>query len=173
MPKGDEAVDRKAEKTEKAASPKALWLRAAFGAPMLLALSGACLTVCVGDGTFAARLGESIRGVIVAPFVALLCGGVLVGVDSVLALLKLRARPVGTRAWLSAGVATLGAGVVSWAVGAALRGTIKDEIYAAIVLGLGVAIATGARLYFGKRPGIEVTTTELAPVSAAPKSKRV
>lgn len=169
MPKGDDADEPKAKEK---ASPKALWLRAAFGAPMLLALSGACLTVCVGDGTFTARLGESIRGVIVAPFVALLCGGVLVGVDSVLALLKLRARPFGSKAWLSAGVATLASGVLSWGLGAALRGSVKDEIYAGIVLGLGITIAVGARLYFGKRPGIEVTSMDLAPASASPKSKR-
>lgn len=133
-------------------SPRSEWLRAAFGAPALLFISAAVLTACLGDGSLTARLGSSIRGLILAPLAGLLYGSILLGVDLVLALVRVRRLPVGLKAWFSACVATIVGGISSAIVGGAIKGSVADETFAVVVLVIVCAAAVGARIVFGQRP---------------------
>lgn len=148
-------------------SPRSLWLRATFGAPALLFVSAAVLTMCLGDGSVTSRMGSSIRGLILAPFAAALYGSVLVGVDLALSLVRVRRLPTGAKAWASGAVATIAGGAISAVLALAMRGVVADETFAGVALVAIVATAFGARVLFGRRPE---RAANAAPASLRPSS---
>lgn len=152
-------------------SPRSAWLRATFGAPALLFVSAAVLTMCLGDGSVTARMGSSIRGLILAPFAAALYGSVLAGVDLVLSVVRVRRLPTGAKAWASGAVATLAGGALSAVLALAIRGVVADETFAGIALVAIVATAFAARFFFGRRPE-RAAAKEAPPSSAKAASSR-
>lgn len=138
--------------SEPAVSTRTRWLRAAFGGPMAFVLVTASLAMCFGEEPFTKRLSMSLRGLLLAPVVALFCGGLLVVVDLCLALVRVRVRPVGIGAWLSSAGFLVAAAIVWGILGALLRGTLEDETLGAITIVTGLAVALLTRLALGKRP---------------------
>ncbi len=128
------------------------WLRAAFLGPLLLILVGGALVLCGGSGSVTDRLGTSLRSVILAPLAALVYGGILVVVDVILAVIRLRRRPVGIGAWASSAGALVVGSLVTLLIKAVLEGMVSQQAFSGIVLGGAFASALAVRLLFGSPP---------------------